>query len=122
MVYTSTIGLPAGVSDPSGAYIPDLPSNLVDSGVMSKGDARRARNAFLARVRRFIKRGNSYEVALQKASFMRSKGDENTPLVRAKLAAEAGVEPSPSPAPARPDAPAEETPQVEGKGKERASE
>lgn len=87
--YTSPSGIPAGINDVSnGVFIPHLPSDLVDQGVLSKGDARRARNAFLARVRRFVKRGVSQEKALTRASQMGPRGGrEDTPLEIAQAAA-----------------------------------
>ncbi|UTT94788.1 hypothetical protein NDA17_007193 [Ustilago hordei] len=52
---------------PENTYIPDLPSTLVELG-MTTADARRARNAFLARVRRAMKRGAPKEVAIKMAA------------------------------------------------------
>lgn len=67
-------------------YIPGVPSSMIGTGSMSIADARRARNAFLARVRRFIQRGNDEQTALKMASEMTAKGYEGTPLAIARAA------------------------------------
>lgn len=71
---------------PDNTYIPDLPSSLVTLG-MSTADARRARNAFLARVRRAMKRGHPKEVAIKMAA-KPLPGDpaRDTPVMKAQRA------------------------------------
>ncbi|SNX81720.1 uncharacterized protein MEPE_00425 [Melanopsichium pennsylvanicum] len=71
---------------PENTYIPDLPSSLVTLG-MSTADARRARNAFLARVRRTMKRGYPKDVAIKMAA-KPLPGDpaRDTPVMKAQRA------------------------------------
>uniref|UniRef100_V5F133 Histone-lysine N-methyltransferase n=2 Tax=Kalmanozyma brasiliensis (strain GHG001) TaxID=1365824 RepID=V5F133_KALBG len=69
---------------PDNTYIPDLPSSLVTLG-MSTADARRARNAFLARVRRAMKRGYVKEVAIKMAAKpLPGDPERDTPIMRAQ--------------------------------------
>ena len=71
---------------PENTYIPDLPSSLVTLG-MTTADARRARNAFLARVRRAVKRGYAKDVAIKMAA-KPLPGDtaRDTPVMKAQRA------------------------------------
>lgn len=71
---------------PENTYIPDLPSSLVTLG-MTTADARRARNAFLARVRRAMKRGYAKEVAIKMAAKpLPGDPDRDTPVMKAQRA------------------------------------
>lgn len=71
---------------PENTYIPDLPSSLVTLG-MSTADARRARNAFLARVRRAMKRGHPKEVAIKMAAKpLPGDAARDTPVMKAQRA------------------------------------
>ncbi len=71
---------------PENTYIPDLPSSLVGLG-MSTADARRARNAFLARVRRAMKRGYAKDVAITMAAKpLPGDADHDTPVMKAQRA------------------------------------
>ncbi len=71
---------------PDNTYIPDLPSSLVTLG-MTTADARRARNAFLARVRRAMKRGYVKEAAIKMAAKpLPGDPERDTPVMRAQRA------------------------------------
>ncbi|TKY90631.1 hypothetical protein EX895_000629 [Sporisorium graminicola] len=71
---------------PENTYIPDLPSSLVTLG-MTTADARRARNAFLARVRRAVKRGYAKEVAIKMAAKpLPGEPERDTPVMKAQRA------------------------------------
>ncbi|SPO20984.1 uncharacterized protein UTRI_00461 [Ustilago trichophora] len=71
---------------PENTYIPDLPSSLVTLG-MSTADARRARNAFLARVRRAMKRGYAKDVAIKMAAKpLPGDAARDTPVMKAQRA------------------------------------
>lgn len=71
---------------PENTYIPDLPSSLVTLG-MSTADARRARNAFLARVRRAVKRGFPKDLAIKMAAKpLPGDGSRDTPVMQAQRA------------------------------------
>ncbi len=71
---------------PENTYIPDLPSSLVTLG-MTTADARRARNAFLARVRRAVKRGFPKDLAIKMAAKpLPGDGSRDTPVMQAQRA------------------------------------
>lgn len=71
---------------PENTYIPDLPSSLVTLG-MTIADARRARNAFLARVRRAIKRGFPKDAAIKMAAKpLPGDPERDTPVMKAQRA------------------------------------
>lgn len=71
---------------PENTYIPDLPSSLVTLG-MTTADARRARNAFLARVRRAVKRGYPKDVAIKMAAKpLPGDAATDTPVMKAQRA------------------------------------
>ncbi|SPO20067.1 uncharacterized protein UTRI_00461_B [Ustilago trichophora] len=71
---------------PENTYIPDLPSSLVTLG-MSTADARRARNAFLARVRRAMKRGYAKDLAIKMAAKpLPGDAARDTPVMKAQRA------------------------------------
>ncbi|SJX60461.1 uncharacterized protein SRS1_11764 [Sporisorium reilianum f. sp. reilianum] len=71
---------------PENTYIPDLPSSLVTLG-MTTADARRSRNAFLARVRRAMKRGYAKDVAIKMAAKpLPGDPDRDTPVMKAQRA------------------------------------
>ena len=71
---------------PENTYIPDLPSSLVTLG-MTTAEARRARNAFLARVRRAMKRGYTKDVAITMAAKpLPGDPERDTPVMRAQRA------------------------------------
>ncbi|CAO1621665.1 unnamed protein product [Parajaminaea phylloscopi] len=80
--------LPSGLVGGEG-FIPGLPASVAQANGMSHHDARRARNTFLARVRRFIARGKGVQEAVKMASEMVFPGHENTPLALARAKAEA---------------------------------
>ena len=65
---------------PENTYIPALPSSLTELG-MTTAEARRARNAFLARVRRGVKRGLSKEEAIQAAAKPLPEDEEKDTIV-----------------------------------------
>lgn len=72
---------------PKDTFIPDLPSKLMLKG-MTCADARRARNAFLARVRRAKRRGYDADTALKMAARpLPEDGGADNPVIAAALEA-----------------------------------
>lgn len=90
--YQSTRDLPHNIMTADGYFIPGLPTELLDLGIfVNMREARKARNAFLVRIRRSLLAGNSPVDATDEAAYRHPQKGTPLALARAAMAEKLGL-------------------------------